>query len=208
MSYLFAFAPWIVYAVVPSSQWRWGALVGLVITVAVTVRGLSARRPPAAMIIEFGSVVFFSAATAFAFAQPHTALHSYLPAIANGWLALISWFSLAVGQPFTLGIARQNTPRDAWHQPLFIRTNVIITTVWAVAFTLGAVAAAVCAAAGVGRVALIVIHVAAFALPMLFTVRYVAIVRARVAAIHQAAAEPVGTVYGRRPAGTVSARGE
>lgn len=188
MSYLFAFAPWIVYAAVPSSQWRWGALAALAITVAVTIRGLSTRRPPAAMIIEFGSVVFFSAATAFAFAQPDTALHSYLPALANGWLALVSWFSLAIGQPFTLGIAKQSTPRDVWHQPLFVRTNVIITTVWAVAFTLGAATAAGCAAVGAGRVALIVVHVAAFALPMAFTVRYVKIVQARVARIHQAAA--------------------
>ena len=186
MSYLFAFAPWIVYAVIPSSQWRWAALAALAITVVETVWGLSRRRPAAAMIIEFGSMVFFAAATGLAFADPHTALHPYLPALANGWLAVISWLSLAVRQPFTLGIAKQSTPREVWHQPLFVRTNVIITTVWAVSFTIGAAAIAACVAAGAGSGVRIVVQVASFVVPMVFTIRYVAAVQARVAKLRAA----------------------
>lgn len=186
MSYVLTFAPWIVYSVVPSAQWRWGALAALVVTIATTIRGLSKGRPPAAMIMEFGSLAFFVAATAYAFADPNTALHPYMPALANGWLALISWFSMAIRQPFTLGIAKQTTPRESWHQPMFIRTNVIITAVWAIAFTVGSAVTAVSAALDAGRVVVIVLQIASFVVPMVFTVRYVAVVKARVDRIHQA----------------------
>lgn len=192
MSYVLAFAPWIVYAVVPSAHWQWGALAALAVTIATTIWGLSRRRPPEALLIEFGSLVFFVAATGYAFADPHTALHPYVPAIANGWLALISWFSLAIRQPFTLGIAKQTTPRESWHQPLFIRTNVIITVVWAIAFTIGAAGIAACAAAGTGRIAVIVVQIASFVVPMVFTLRYVAVIQARVARIRAAQAADAG----------------
>lgn len=205
MSYVLAFAPWIVYAVIPSSQWRWAALAALAITVAETAWGLSRRRPAASMIIEFGSMAFFAAATGLSFADPQTALHPYLPALANGWLAVISWLSLAVRQPFTLGIAKQSTPREAWHQPLFIRTNVIITAVWAACFTVGSAVIATCVAAGAGSGIRALVQVASFVVPMVFTVRYVSVVTARVARIHQARdAAAAQAVQGR----AVAPRGE
>ncbi len=39
-------------------------------------------------------------------------------------------------QPFTLQYARETAPRELWEQPDFIRTNYVITTVWAAAFAL------------------------------------------------------------------------
>jgi hypothetical protein len=181
MSYVLAFAPWIVYAVIPSSQWQWGALAALVLTAATLVWSIARRRPVASMIIQLGSVVFFAAATALAFADPHTALHPYLPAVSNGWLAVISWFSLAIRQPFTLGIAKLDTPREVWHQPLFIRTNVVITLVWSIAFTLGSAALAVCGAVQASSTAVVLVQVASFVIPIVFTIRYVAAVQRRVA---------------------------
>lgn len=181
MSYVLAFAPWIVYAVIPSSQWQWGALAALVLTAATLAWSIARRRPVASMIIQLGSVVFFAAATVLAFADPHTALHPYLPAVSNGWLAVISWFSLAIRQPFTLGIAKLDTPREVWHQPLFIRTNVVITLVWSIAFTLGSAALAICGAVQAGSTAVVLVQVASFVIPIVFTIRYVAAVQRRVA---------------------------
>lgn len=189
MSYVLAFAPWIVYAVIPSSQWQWGALAALLLTVATLVWSIAHRRPVASMIIQLGSVVFFAAATTLAFVDPHTGLHPYLPALANGWLALISWFSLAIRQPFTMGIAKLDTPREVWHQPLFIRTNVIITLVWSIAFTLGSAALAVCGAVEAGTTAVVSVQVASFVIPIVFTIRYVAAVQRKVAQL-RAQADP------------------
>ena len=36
--------------------------------------------------------------------------------------------------PFTLQYARESVPQALWRQPAFVRTNVIITAVWAAAF--------------------------------------------------------------------------
>lgn len=189
MSYLLAFAPWIVYAVVPSAQWKWAALTALVLTGATLVAGFARHRPASSLIIELGSVVFFAATTAFAFAVPDSGLRAYMPAISSLWLALISWFSLAIRQPFTLGIAKLSQPREVWDKPLFIRTNVIITLAWAVAFTLSGAVNITCAAAGAGTTIVVIVHIASFVLPMLFTVRYVAVAQARAARLQAAAAE-------------------
>jgi len=190
VSYLFAFSPWIVYAVIPSAQWRWGALAALAITVAVLIAAVARRRPASSLIIELGTVVFFVFAAVLAFTGSHATLHAYLPVLSHSWLAVISWFSLAIRQPFTLGIAKLTAPREVWQQPLFVRTNVIITTVWATAFTLGAAAMAGCVAEGAGRFLVIAVQIASFVIPMVFTVRYVAVVQRRVAALHaQLAAE-------------------
>ena len=45
MSYLRTFLPWIVYAVIPSSDWKWAALAGLIVSIVVT-RGSSGRAIP------------------------------------------------------------------------------------------------------------------------------------------------------------------
>lgn len=187
MSYVLAFAPWIVYSVIPSSQWRWGALAALAVCAATLVPSVVRRRPASALMIQIGSAAFFGATVALAFADPHTALHPYMPAVASLWLALISWFSLAIRQPFTLGIARLSTPREIWHQPMFIRTNVIITLFWALSFTVGGALLAACAAAHAGTTTTVVVQIASFVVPIVFTTRYVAVVQARVAKLRAAA---------------------
>jgi hypothetical protein len=177
MSYLRTFAPWIVFAVIPTSEWQWAALIALAVCVIGITRQTRSGLPLDAQIIEIGSAVFFAALAALAFADPHTALRAYTPSLASGALGLIAGISLAVRRPFTLGIAKQSTPREHWNSPSFIRTNVVITAVWTASFLIGCVVLAFLAHSSpyvVGAV-----QVAAFAVPLVFTVRYVARVRAR-----------------------------
>jgi hypothetical protein len=185
--YAIAFSPWILYAVIPAVWWQWSMLAALAISVAIFVAAVARRRPAAAMIIEIGSMMFFAAGTTLALADSGTALHPYLPAVSALWVGLIAWFSLLIRSPFTLGIAKLKEPPEVWRQPLFVRTNVIITAVWAICFTAGAVLLAACAAAGAGRGLVIGVQVGHFVVPMVFTIRYVAVIRKRVARMH---AEP------------------
>src|SRR3954469_19697670 len=69
-----------------------------------------------------------------ALASPHAAIHRWIAALSAGALAVIALASLAVGQPFTLSIARRSTPAALWDHPEFIRLNRFITSVWTVAF--------------------------------------------------------------------------
>src|SRR5262245_22390175 len=110
MSYLRTFLPWIAFAVVPSGMWQWGALAALVAAVAVIGQQVRAGAGPDALIIELGSVVFFAVLAVIAFADPHSGIHDYSAALSSGTLAVIAGGSLAIGKPFTLGIAKRTTP--------------------------------------------------------------------------------------------------
>jgi hypothetical protein len=180
MSYLRTFLPWIVFAVLPSGSWQWAALAALVVAVAVIAQQVRAGVGLDALIIELGSAVFFAVLAAVAFADPHSGVHDYSAALSSGTLAVIAGISLAVGRPFTLGIAKRTTPREVWGLKPFIRTNVVITAVWTAAFALTAVVLALVAHAGHGHSAsAVVIQIAGFVVPMVFTVRYVAHVQAK-----------------------------
>lgn len=120
------------------------------------------------------------ALTVLAFAAPQSPLHPYTDTASFGWLALTAWGSLAIRRPFTLGIARLSTPREYWDTPQFMRINVVITTVWAAAFTLTAAAVAVCDASR-ADIAAIVCEVVGFVIPAVFTARYPKIAQARLA---------------------------
>jgi len=188
MMYVRAFLPWIVYAVVPSGSWQWGALAAFVVAVFLIAQQRRAGHPADAVIIETGSAVFFAALAVVAFTDPHSGLHPYSAGLANGMLAVVALISLAVSKPFTLGIAKQSTPREYWDQPAFLRTNMIITSVWAGSFAVTATAVAFVAHAGDGhRVAILVTQIAGIVVPVTFTRHYVAHVQAKAAQAAQAA---------------------
>ncbi|QKW23884.1 hypothetical protein HUT16_36555 [Kitasatospora sp. NA04385] len=180
MSYLRTFLPWIVFAAVPAEQWQWAALAGLAVAAAVIAQQRRAGAGWDALIIETGSALYFAALAALAFADPHSGLRDYSAALSSAVLALIAGVSLLIGRPFTLGIAKRTTPQEFWTLKPFIRINTVITAVWTAAFAVTAVALAAIAHAGDGRsAAALAVQIAGFAVPMVFTVRYVAVARAR-----------------------------
>jgi hypothetical protein len=190
MSYLRAFAPWIAFAVIPSSQWKWAALIAFVLSVAEIVRKTRGGLPLDAQIMDLGTSTYFVALTALAFADPKTALHAYIPAMASGALGVIATVSVLVRRPFTLGVARQELPREAWDNPLFLKVNMIISAVWAASFAAGCIGlAALAHSSAVGR---IVVQTAAFAVPLVFTMRFVDHVRSRAKAEQAAEAARAG----------------
>jgi hypothetical protein len=184
MSYLRTFAPWIIYAVVPDRYWMWAALAALIVSLAGIAQHIRGGQPLNAQIINIGSAVFFAGMTIWGFIDPHTALHPYAPAISSGILALIAGISIAVREPFTLAIAKQEVPREQWSSPLFIRTGYILTSVWTASFVIGCVLMIFLAHDSIPR---IIVQVLAFVIPVAFTVRYAAHVRAKARAFGQAA---------------------
>ena len=60
--------------------------------------------------------------------------------LVDSGLLLIVLGSIAVRQPFTLQYAREQIAPELWDNPKFIRTNYIITGVWALAFVVMVVA--------------------------------------------------------------------
>lgn len=181
MNYLKSFLPWIAFAVVATQfDWRWSAMTGLVLSVTLVLVARRAGRKADSLIIEWSGLIFFALIVAFSFSFPNSPLHTYTGALTNVWLAVTAWGSLLLGQPFTLGIARTMTEPEFWNTPVFRRVNVIITIVWAVSFTIGGLGGmALLGYAPHATFALITLNILCFALPIIFTVRYPRIVRAR-----------------------------
>ncbi|QLE73058.1 hypothetical protein FGW37_16945 [Streptomyces rectiverticillatus] len=181
MSYVRGFIPWIAFALVSSVGWQWGAVAGLVAGAGLLVKERKAGTEGDALILEVSTVCFFAALTVAAFAFPHSGLRHFGGALSLGWLALTAWATLAAGRPFTTGIAKTQAPPEVWDTPVFLRINVVITSAWALAFTVTAVALAAVSAAGLGSAVSVPVQVAGFALPAVFTARYPERVRARYA---------------------------
>ncbi|MEU6219183.1 hypothetical protein ABZ845_16940 [Streptomyces sp. NPDC047022] len=180
MSYLRTFLPWIVFAVLPSGNWQWAALAALVVSVGLIAQQVRAGTGFDALIIELGSAAFFAVLAVIAFKNPDSGVHDYSAALSSGTLAVIAGVSLAMGKPFTLGIAKRTTPPEVWNLKPFIRTNVVITAVWTAAFVVTAGALALLAHGGQGHSTVAtLVQIAGFAVPMVFTVRYVAHVQAK-----------------------------
>jgi hypothetical protein len=185
VAYLLAFSPWLAFAVIPGAEWGWGALLAFVLSVVGIVRQSRAGLPLDAQIIAIGSAAYFAGLAALAFADPHTTLHAYTAALASGALGLIGAVSLAVRKPYTLGIAKQDIPREHWDDPLFFRGNVIVTAVWTASFIVAALALAALAHSSITTRS--IVQTAAFVAPMAFTVRYVGRARAQAQAAEAAA---------------------
>lgn len=181
MNFIRSFAPWIVFAVTATHlDWRPSALIGLAIAIALVAWEVRTGAKPEAMVIELSAGAFFALVAAIAFIAPHSPVRNDLVALSAAWLALTAWGSLAIRRPFTLGIARRMVEPHVRTSPIFLRTNVIITAVWAACFTAEAVTVAVVTVVMPhAATPIVVLKIATFAIPAVFTVRYPAHVRAR-----------------------------
>lgn len=188
MHYLRSFAPWIAYGVGAGlADWRLGAVAGLVVA---TCLWASARRTGGADLLATVTTGFFAVLATIAIVAPDAPIRPYTAALSLGTLGLAASASLLVGKPFTMAIARRETPQELWETELFWRVNVVITAVWAASFLL---TATVCAAMVAGEPSATArwatVQAIGFALPVLFTRAY----RARIAARFAPAPSPASS---------------
>jgi len=133
---MLVFTPWLCLLVIGQGsllRLKIGLVTALVASVVMSLTGVHRG------IIMVVGLVFFTCATVAVvlFDNIWTAVHMGM--LAHGALALSAWGSVAIGRPFTMDYARQHTDPSLWTSPPFIRTNVLITSVWALAFTLNVV---------------------------------------------------------------------
>ncbi|WP_405581637.1 hypothetical protein [Streptomyces sp. NBC_01092] len=188
MGYVRGFIPWVASGVVSSFDWRWGAVAGFLAGVLLLLQDRRRGVPLDALVLEAGSIVYFVVIGAVAFASPDSPLEPYNGVLSFVWLALMAWGSLAVRRPFTLGIARRQTPQEYWDTPGFLAVNNAITAVWAAGFTFIFVAMTVCEATGAPDWIGITARVAGLLAPAVFTKVYPARVQARLEAMQAAGA--------------------
>ncbi len=140
MGILLAFAPFIVFAVVdriatPSA----GLIAGALVSAALLLRDIvTPGRAP--KILEVGTFVLFGSLALYAIFGGAALSVIGVRLLVDSGLLLIVLGSMAVRQPFTLQYAREQVPAELWDTPAFIRTNYIITGVWALAFAVMVIA--------------------------------------------------------------------
>ena len=124
------FLPWIAFAVVNGlADWRVGAIVAVALSVLLLVDNARTGHGLDEAVIESSAAIFFVVIALIAFAAPGSSLQHHTGALAAAWLAVTAWGSVAIRKPFTLGIARRSVPEQFWHNPLFLRANMLIASV-------------------------------------------------------------------------------
>jgi hypothetical protein len=134
MGILLAFAPFIVFAVVdrlvgPTE----GLLAGAAVSAALLMRDWMTPGKTA-KVLEIGTVILFGTLALYAVLGGPTGSIVGVRLSVDSGLLLIVLVSIAIGRPFTLQYAREQVAREYWDRPEFIRTNTVITAVWALAF--------------------------------------------------------------------------
>jgi hypothetical protein len=135
---MLAFAPWLAFLFIAHGsllRLKAGLAVALALSVAMGVARLHRG------VILWVGLAFFTYATAAVFLFEDTWTIKHMGILASGALAAGTWLTVLRGRPFTLDYAREHAPPCKWSDPVFIRTNKLLSSAWATTFTVNAVLA-------------------------------------------------------------------
>lgn len=135
---LLAFTPWLAFLFIAHGS-LFRLKLGLAVALALSVwMGLAKLHRG---VILWAGLFFFAFASCAVFLFDNTWVIRHMGILASGTLAAATWFSIIIGKPFTLDYARDHSDPSLWNEPLFLKTNYIITSVWGVVFTINALLA-------------------------------------------------------------------
>jgi hypothetical protein len=142
------------------------------------------RRGHAVKILEIGTFILFGTLAAYTWLTATAWTVATVRLVVDSGLLAIAVVSLAIDRPFTLQYAREQVPEAFWGLPIFLRTNRIITAVWALVFAVHVAAdAAAEYVPGLPIWVDVAVSVAAFVAAVWFTRSYPAAVRRRFAPV-------------------------
>jgi len=176
MGILLGFAPFILFALLTSLSVSLALWVAFAAAFAITIRDFAHSKMLRAL--DMGSTILFGLLALYAgFIHPGFSVQSVRLVVDSG-LFTIAVASIAMRNPFTLQYAREQVAREFWSNPGFLRTNYIVTGVWAAAFAV--MTAADSAATFAQQIPLtldVAAGLAALGAAIVFTVRYPAYAR-------------------------------
>jgi hypothetical protein len=124
------FAPWIVFAVLSTVDWRLALIVGLALQIAFVL----ARTPRRLGVLNGAMILFFLVMGTIALIDPTSPIKDHVNVMATAWLAIVATGSIVVGRPFTLDFSRDGASPEVVASPRFVAANRAMTAVWAAAF--------------------------------------------------------------------------
>jgi len=139
MGILLAFAPFVVFAIVDrfvgSTE---GLVAGTVVSIGLLLRDVASKR--SVKVLEVGTAILFGGLALYAVLNKPAWSVIGVRLMVDSGLLLIVLLSMALRRPFTLQYAREQVAPEIWGTPQFVRTNYVITAVWALAFAVMVVA--------------------------------------------------------------------
>jgi hypothetical protein len=136
---LLAFAPFLAFALIDRlSGPTEGLIAGAVVSAALLLPDLIQGRM--AKVLEIGTAILFGGLALYALLGRPSWSVVGVRVVVDAGLLLIVLASLVMRRPFTLQYARERVAPELWGEPEFVRTNYVITAVWALAFAVMVVA--------------------------------------------------------------------
>ncbi len=138
MKMVLVFAPWLAFLVIAQgSLFRLKISLATALVLCVVLGVLRIHRG----IILWTGLVFFVLATVLVVGFENGVVIKYMGMMTSGFLGLAAWIGIAVGKPFTLDYAREQVAKGVRESGEFIKSNVIVSSVWAFVFSLNALLA-------------------------------------------------------------------
>jgi hypothetical protein len=128
-----AFVPWIVYWVLAGMGHTSAAiLLGLGVSLVINGYRVAVRK---IKTLDLVSLIFLGIGAWVTLVLGSDLLVFYGGVLSDATLSLVAWGSLLAGNPFTYDYAKEDWDEAFWNDPIFIKTNQIITAVWGLIFS-------------------------------------------------------------------------
>ena len=92
-------------------------------------------------LLQWGTLIFFIACAITVDVMKSVFIAKSMGILSNGFLALLVWWTILTGKPFTLQYARAELPQERWNDPELIHSCRVLAVVWALLLTFLALAA-------------------------------------------------------------------
>ncbi len=126
-----SFIPWVIFFIFVNPQnMQTAIIVSFVAFIVLNVRGLFYR-----IAFDWISFLFFLGSTLLVFAIHANWYNTYCFLIGNIVLMATALISYAIKKPFIAKYAKLASPVINWLDPIFIKTNNILTLIWGGIFT-------------------------------------------------------------------------
>ncbi|KTC87816.1 carotenoid oxygenase family protein [Legionella drozanskii] len=131
------FLPWILFSAFYGKSRQEIVLTLIISSIVLLVSEW--RQLLKGFILSWGTLLFFFLVYVFTllFRIDWVVQNAWM--LSNAFLALIVWFSLFVGKPFTIQYAYEQTPKQIWNTPGFWHVNKRLTVMWGLILTFSAV---------------------------------------------------------------------
>ena len=133
MSFLLGFMPWILFLFFSGQTFvslERSILIGLLASLIFGYKELRGG-----FLLQWGTLIFFIACAVTVDGLKWIFVAKSMAIISNGFLALLIWWTLAIGKPFTLQYARAELPKEQWNDPALIQSCRFLAVVWAFLLT-------------------------------------------------------------------------